>query len=62
MTVTFDEAFNGCEKRIRIRRSGTGEKETLTIKIPAGAIDGGRIRLKGKAAREQMAAPQATCW
>ena len=25
MTVTFDEAFNGCEKRIRIGRSGTGE-------------------------------------
>ena len=48
MTVTFDEAFNGCEKRIRIGRSGTGEKETLTIKIPAGAIDGGRVRLKGK--------------
>lgn len=48
MTVTFDEAFNGCEKRIRIGRSGTGEKETLTIKIPAGAVDGGRVRLKGK--------------
>ena len=48
MTVTFDEAFKGCEKRIRIGRSGTGEKETLTIKIPAGAVDGGRVRLRGK--------------
>lgn len=48
MTVTFDEAFNGCEKRVRIGRPGTTEKETLSIKIPAGAIDGGRVRLKGK--------------
>lgn len=48
MTVTFEEAFNGCEKRIRIGRNGNTEKETLNIKIPAGAVDGGRVRLKGK--------------
>lgn len=50
MNVSFDEAFNGCEKRIRIGKPGTTEKETLTIKIPAGAVDGGRVRLKGKGA------------
>lgn len=48
MTVTFEDAFNGCEKRVRIGRPGTTEKETLSIKIPAGAVDGGRVRLKGK--------------
>ena len=48
MTVTFDEAFKGCEKKVRIGKPGTSEKETLTIKIPAGAVDGGRVRLKGK--------------
>lgn len=50
MTVTFDEAFNGCEKRVRVGCPGTSEKETLTIKIPAGAVDGGRVRFKGKGA------------
>lgn len=50
MTITFDEAFHGCEKRVRIGKAGTNEKETLTIKIPAGAVEGGRVRLKGKGA------------
>lgn len=50
MTITFDEAFNGCEKKVRIGKAGTTEKETLTIKIPAGAVEGGRVRLKGKGA------------
>ena len=50
MTVTFDEAFKGCEKKVRIGKAGTTEKETLSIKIPAGAVEGGRVRLKGKGA------------
>ena len=50
MNVTFDEAFKGCEKRVKIGSKGTSEKETLTIKIPAGAVDGGRVRLKGRGA------------
>lgn len=50
MTVAFDEAFKGCEKKVRIGKAGTNEKETLSIKIPAGAVEGGRVRLKGKGA------------
>lgn len=50
MTVTFEEAFKGCEKKVRIGKAGTNEKETLSIKIPAGAVEGGRVRLKGKGA------------
>ncbi len=48
LTVTFDEAFKGAETKVRITDPGTQEKETLTIKVPAGATEGGRVRLKGK--------------
>jgi curved DNA-binding protein len=48
LTVSFDEAFSGTEKKVRITNPSTKEKETLSIKIPAGATDGGRVRLKGK--------------
>lgn len=48
LTVTFEEAFNGTEKRITVRVPGNAEKETLTVKVPAGAVDGGRLRFKGK--------------
>ena len=48
LIVTFDEAFKGAEKRVTVRAPGRGESETLTVKIPAGAVDGGRLRFKGK--------------
>lgn len=48
LNVTFDEAFKGTEKRVTVRVPGRGESETLTVKIPAGAVDGGRLRFKGK--------------
>lgn len=46
--VTFDEAFAGAEKRVTVRIPGRSESETLTVKIPAGAVEGGRLRFKGK--------------
>lgn len=48
LNVSFDEAFKGCEKHVRVGRAGTTEKEELDIKIPAGAVEGGRVRLRGK--------------
>ncbi len=48
LNVGFDEAFNGCEKRVTIRVPGRSDKETLTVKVPAGAVDGGRVRFRGK--------------
>ena len=48
LNVTFDEAFKGAEKRVTVRVPGRSESETLTVKIPAGAVDGGRLRFKGK--------------
>ena len=48
LTVSFDEAFKGAEKKVRVVNPETQEKETLTIKVPAGAMEGGRVRMKGK--------------
>ena len=48
LNVTFDEAFSGTEKRVTVRIPGKPESDTLTVKVPAGAVDGGRLRFKGK--------------
>lgn len=48
LNVTFDEAFKGVEKRVTVRIPGKSEPDTLTVKVPAGAVDGGRLRFKGK--------------
>ena len=50
LKVSFEDAFTGAEKRVTVRVPGKTEKETLTVKIPAGAVDGGRLRFKGKGA------------
>lgn len=48
MNVTFDEAFKGAEKKIKVRLSGSNETNTFPISVPAGAVEGSRIRVKGK--------------
>ena len=50
LEVTFDEAFTGTEKRVTVRIPGKSEADTLTVKVPAGAVEGGRVRLKGQGA------------
>ncbi len=48
LDVTFDEAFRGTEKRVTVRIPGKEEADTITVKVPAGAVNGGRLRFKGK--------------
>ena len=48
LNVTFDEAFCGTEKRVTVRIPGKDAPETFTVKVPAGAVDGGRLRFRGK--------------
>ncbi len=48
LEVSFDEAFHGAEKRVSVRLPDKAEPDTFTVKIPPGAVDGGRLRFKGK--------------
>lgn len=50
LSVSFDDAFNGCEKRVTLRVPGASESQTLDVKIPAGMKDGGKLRKRGKGA------------
>ena len=47
VTVTFDEAAFGCDKRIRLSLQN-GQIQTLEVHIPAGIDSGKSIRLRGK--------------
>ncbi len=48
LDVTFDEAFNGTTKRVTVRIPGKDAPDTIDVKVPAGAQEGGRLRYKGK--------------
>lgn len=50
LNVSFDEAFRGCTKKVSVRVPGSSAAETLDVKVPAGAVDGGRVRFRGKGA------------
>ncbi len=42
LSLTWSEAFEGCQKRLTL------DGETITIRIPPGAKQGSRIRIKGR--------------
>ena len=46
--VTAEEAFNGATRKVTFRVPSSGEEQTLTVKIPAGAVDGGKLRYRGR--------------
>ncbi len=57
LNVTFDEAFRGCTKKVSVKVPGASSTETLDVKVPAGAVDGGRVRFRGKGAAGSNGGP-----
>ncbi len=46
--VTAEEAFTGATRKVTYRVPSTGEEQTITVKVPAGAVNGGKLRYKGR--------------
>lgn len=47
--ITLEEAFSGTERRFQMQNPN-GQPRTITVKIPPGIDDGGRIKLSGEGA------------
>ena len=47
LEVSFEEAFKGTEKRVTVK-SSDGSNQTIDVKVPEGAVEGGKLRYKGK--------------
>ncbi|MCR5846375.1 MAG: DnaJ domain-containing protein [bacterium] len=48
LEVSFEEAFSGTQKKVKIKNPDSGETEEVLVKVPAGAVDGGKLRYKHK--------------
>lgn len=48
LDLTFEEAFAGTSKRVSIRIPSTGEQQSVVVKVPEGAVDGGKLRYRSK--------------
>ncbi len=46
--VPFEDALKGATRKVSYTIPSTGEKQTITVKIPAGAVDGGKLRYRGR--------------
>ena len=44
--VSAEDAFRGTQRRVTYHIPSTGEEQTLVVSVPAGAVDGGKLRYK----------------
>lgn len=56
LQIGFMEAYSGGERKLQFRLSDGSSRE-FTVKIPAGAKDGGRLKIAGKGAPSPMGGP-----
>ncbi|MCL2883460.1 MAG: DnaJ domain-containing protein [Coriobacteriia bacterium] len=47
LELSFEEAFFGTQKRVTVRTSD-GSEQSIEVKVPAGAVEGGKLRYKGR--------------
>jgi curved DNA-binding protein len=52
LPITFEEAFSGVEKTVTVKM-GNGGEQKITVKVPAGAVNGGKLRYAGKGGEGQ---------
>jgi len=55
LDITFAEAFTGTEKKVTVRIPDVGE-QTVDIHVPAGAVEGGKLRVKRKGGKGDQGA------
>ena len=48
--VSLEEAFNGTTRVIEMTDERTGKSRRLEVKVPAGVVDGSRVRIAGQGA------------
>lgn len=48
ITLSFSEAFRGAERDLAYTLPSTGETETIVVTAPAGAVNEGQLRYKGR--------------
>jgi curved DNA-binding protein len=46
--VTLEESFHGVEKEIIVKPMGQGAQRSIHVRIPPGAVEGSKIRLRGQ--------------
>ena len=44
--VSAEDAFSGTTRRVTFKIPSTGEEQTVMVTVPAGAVDGGKLRYK----------------
>ncbi|WP_085829860.1 DnaJ C-terminal domain-containing protein [Collinsella vaginalis] len=44
--VTAEDAFRGVTHKVTYRIPSTGEQQTISVSVPAGAVNGGKLRYK----------------
>lgn len=46
--IGADEAFRGAQRKVSYTIPSTGERQSITVKVPAGAVDGGKLRYRNR--------------